>query len=891
MPMTPGTTLGPYEIVSPLGAGGMGEVYRARDTRLGRDVAIKVLPQHLSAQSELRARLEREARTVSNLNHPHICTLFDVGREGETDFLVMELVEGETLAERLARGALPGAEVLKLGAQIADALDRAHREGVVHRDLKPGNVMLTRRGAKLMDFGLARATGLASAPGSGVSMAALTQSPTIAQPLTVEGTLIGTFQYMSPEQLEGREADTRSDLWALGCVLYEMATGRRAFEGRSQASLITSIMGSEPAPISQVAPLAPAGLDRLVRTCLTKDPEERAQTAHDLKLQLQGLMESSTDSVASAPGAPAATRTARGSRMPWVVAGAASLVAMAAVAFALIQARRAPGSAVQLTIVAPEHASIGPRSTLTQISPDGRHVVFPAQDSLGVQSIWVRSLDQPDARPLIEGRGATALFWSPDSRTIAVCDQREGEVRTVPIAGGPVTVLCAASSPRGGTWSRRGDILLAPAGDGPLMRVSASGGTLTQATWLDSTRNETGHRFPYFLPDGRHFLFTVLPPGPEGYAVHVGELGSRQHRFLLHSQTAATYAEPGYLLFTRNRQLLAQRFDAARRQLEGDAVVIGVAPQPTDIDAEPVATASPDGRLVYLESPPVARQLEWYDRSGRLLRVLDLPRRDWRQPAISPDGRQALVLSGPDLWLADLGREVASRLVESETPLLFPSWSPDGKRIAYTRTGAGREEIMIADPSGAAAPTLLPTSDASFKLVGAWTRQGIVLHLFRPDTKNDVWLRALEPDAPLQPLSVSRANEFTSRVSPDGRWIAYVSDQDDIAETYVAAFPSFAHRVRISTGGARQMWWMPGSDELCYVSTRTSMLMSATLIERDGRLEPTASRELFQPRAFESGTEGDFTPDGQRFLLAAPVPGARERSVRVVMDWTALLRR
>jgi serine/threonine protein kinase len=284
-----GTKLGPYEILSPLGAGGMGEVYRARDTRLGREVAVKVLPQHLSANAEVRTRFEREAKTVSSLNHPHICTLHDIGREGDTDYLVMELIEGETLATRLAKGALPTSEVLKLGEQVADALDRAHRAGVVHRDLKPGNVMLTRSGAKLMDFGLARATGLAAAPGSGVSIEALTQSPTMAQPLTAEGTIVGTFQYMSPEQLEGKEADARSDLWALGCVLYEMATGRRAFEGKSQASLIGAIMNTDPQPVSQLAPMAPPALDRLVKACLAKDPADRVQSAHDVKLQLAWL--------------------------------------------------------------------------------------------------------------------------------------------------------------------------------------------------------------------------------------------------------------------------------------------------------------------------------------------------------------------------------------------------------------------------------------------------------------------------------------------------------------------------------------------------------------------------------------------------------------------------
>jgi tRNA A-37 threonylcarbamoyl transferase component Bud32 len=429
VPLTNGTRLGPYEIVSPLGAGGMGEVYRARDTRLGREVAVKVLPSHLSQNPEIRARFEREAKTVSGLNHPHICVLYDVGREGETDYLVMELIEGDTLAARLRRGALPGPELLRLGTQIADALDRAHRAGVIHRDLKPGNVMVTKNGAKLMDFGLSRVTGLSGTDsGSGRTMSALTQSPTVAQALTAEGSLLGTFQYMSPEQLEGREADARSDIWALGCVLYEMATGRRAFEGRSQASLIAAILEREPTAVgevpsgsvSQAASAPPHGIERLIRNCLAKDPDERVQTAHDIKLQLQGIAEGagySSTSVASAPAVAAvvaARSRAGGGGLPWAIAAVSLLAAAGVFAWAWPRVH-APEQAFRFRLrgIPGTVDAFWPR-----VSPDGRFVLLQGVDSTGAVSAYVRALDQLDPQLVPGTRGLQRAYWSPDSREI-----------------------------------------------------------------------------------------------------------------------------------------------------------------------------------------------------------------------------------------------------------------------------------------------------------------------------------------------------------------------------------------------------------------------------------------------------------------------------------------
>ncbi len=599
MSLAPGTRLGPYEIVAPLGAGGMGEVFRARDTRLGREVAVKILAASLSSNPEVRARFEREARTVSSLNHPHICTLHDVGREADTDYLVMELVDGETLAARLDRGALSTAEVLRIGSQIADALDRAHRAGVVHRDLKPANVMLTKAGAKLMDFGLARAGemglvgGSRSAQTSEAARAAMTQSPTMSRPLTAEGTIIGTFQYMAPEQLEGGEADARSDIWALGCVLYEMATGRRAFQGKSQASLISAIMSSEPTPVSQVSPMSPPALDRLVGACLAKDPEARIQTAHDAKLQLGWIADGS-----SASGIPAMS-VSRGRRRESLAWGAAAVLGALAMVLAALSLRGGSNERMmRATLSLPPDLALritGDDSGPPALSPDGRTLAFAAMGQGSGQRLWLRSLDELTARPLPGTEGGSYPFWSPDGRSLGFF--ADGQLRRVDLAGGAVLALCPSDNGRGGTWSRDGVIVFAPDWISPLSRVPASGGEPTPVTTLDSTREST-HRWPLFLPDGKHFLYLAAKHDAPGTSATLwfASLDGRVRKRLMSSPSNAAFAS-GWLLFVRDSSLLAQRFDPAHGRLLG-------APQPTQeiVQFDPTTwrammTASDDGLL------------------------------------------------------------------------------------------------------------------------------------------------------------------------------------------------------------------------------------------------------------------------------------------------------
>jgi hypothetical protein len=877
-----GTTLGPYKILAPLGSGGMGEVYRAHDARLGREVAIKVLRQDFATNPDVRARFEREAKTISGLNHPNICTLFDIGREGETDYLVLELIEGETLAGRLAKGALATSEVLRLGSQIADGLDSAHRAGVIHRDLKPGNVMLTKAGAKLMDFGLARLTPLAEpARGSGATLAGPTRSFAASQPLTAEGTIVGTFQYMAPEQLEGQEADARSDLWALGCILYEMTTGQRAFEGKSRASLISSIMSAEPAPISQVAPMSPPGLDRLVRACLAKDPDERVQTAHDVKLQLQWIAEAG--SLAGVPAPVAARRRIR-ERLAWALA-AAALVATACLGWVVLKSRTREPELIQALLDLPRGAELAWFNSYradVAISPDGQAVAFAAADTAGASSLWIRPLGSDVARQVPDTRGAWCPFWSPDSRHVAFFDRGEKKLMKVSVAGGSPTTICEASDGRGGSWSRDGVILFAPTSGGPLMRVAAGGGEVVAATILDSTRHESGHRFPCFLPDGNHFLFAAIPGSPNGYDICVGSLRSREVKRILTAHSAAVYAEPGYLLFERDRRVMAQRFDARRLEPRGDAVAIADAPERSGMDADPVASVSRNGRLALIRSMSANSHLVMLDRSGATRTQYRLPLEPWIVLAASPDGRRAAVRNGTEIWIVDLARSVPMRLTPTTVDAWYGAWSPDGSRIAYVATHAGREEIYIAGLDGQS--ELVPTTEDAYKIVYDWTRDGryILFGTLNPTTGNDLWLLPLEGDRQPVPYLRSPAHEADAGVSPDGRWLAYASNETGPYELYVQSFPRPGRKVRVSPDGGDYPWWSKAGKELLYSRGQT---MFSVAVEAGEEFRPGQPQALF---TLPSGMTGlAVVADGESFLMSTSTESPR-RDIRIIVNWEAL---
>jgi Tol biopolymer transport system component len=873
-----GTSLGPYQILAPLGAGGMGEVYRAHDTRLGRDVAIKVLSPHLAAAPEVRARFEREARTISQLNHPHICTLFDVGHQDGVDYLVMELLEGETLAHRLEKGPLPVAEVLSLGVQIADALDKAHRAGVVHRDLKPGNVMLTKSGAKLMDFGLARATGFAAAPG------ALTESPTVSRPLTAEGTIVGTFQYMAPEQLEGKEADARADLWALGCVLYEMATGQRAFEGTSQASLIAAIMEREPPAITVLQPLSPPALEHLVRRCLAKEPEARWQSARDVVHELEWVR--TAGSQAGAPASVAARRRIR-ERLAWALAVAA-LVATATLGWVVLRFRGQEPGAIQAIVDTPHEAWLIQYRANVAISPDGQAIAFAAGDTAGASWLWVRPLGSDVARQIPGTPNAWLPFWSPDGRYVAFFDLQDGTLKKVPIAGGSPTTICRASNGRGGSWSRDGVILFAPASEGPLMRVASGGGEPVAVTTLDSTKHQSGHRFPCFLSDGEHFLFAALPAGPYSCDICVGSLRSREVKRILTAGSAAVYAEPGYLLFERDERVMVQRFDPGRLELVGDAVAIADASEFSGMDADPVASASRVGHLALLRSVPPDTRLTLLDRTGATRTRYDLPPGPWWVLSVSRDARRAVVANGGDLWIVDLARSVPMRFVSTSATDLSAVWSPDGERVAYVANQAGRQEIFIAGLDGRGEP--VPTTDDAFKVVCDWSRDGryVVFFGLNAATNQDLWLLPLEGDRKPVPYLRGPSYERGARLSPDGRWLAYASDETGRFEVYVQVFPRPGRKVRVSLDGGDWPMWAKGGRELLYSRGVGATTIISVPVEAGEEFRPGSPHALFTVPAGMTGL--DVVADGERFLVSTATE-TRPRDIRIILNWKALLKR
>jgi Tol biopolymer transport system component len=886
MAIAPGTRLGPYEITGPLGAGGMGEVYRARDTRLGRDVAVKVLPQHLSTSPDLRARFEREARAVSALNHPHICTLHDIGREGDTDYLVMELVEGETLAARLEKGPLPTEALLKTAIEVAGALDRAHRSGIIHRDLKPGNIMLTKGGAKLMDFGLARAAG----PTAGPAGSALSQTPTVSHPLTAEGTIVGTFQYMAPEQIEGAEADARTDLFAFGAVLYEMATGKKAFAGRSQASLLAAILKEEPRAISEVQPMSPPALDRVVRRCLAKDPDERWQSARDVVHELEWIRDAGSQ--AGVPAQVAARRKSR-ERLGWITALAAVVLAAAGIVLApRLLPRQRMAKVVRFSIAPPENLTLGggngtPSNSV--ISPDGRMLVFAPGDSAGTTRLWVRPMESLAAREIPGTEGAAYPFWSPDGRSIGFF--ADGKLKRVPVDGGRPQVLCDANSGRGGTWSREGVILFSPASQAPLSRVPASGGDVVQVTTLDTARKEIAHRWPRFLPDGRHFLYLTLPERDGQFDNFVGSLDGKPARLVARSDRAAVYAPPGYLLVVRNETLLAQRFDAASGATRGEPVSLGELPDAGGNLGEPNASVSDDGVLVWQSVVPVVAHLVWLDRSGKEVGTVTMTPGPYSGVTPSPDGRRAILLrpdpqTATDMWLVELDRGTTTRFTSEPGNEFFPVWSPDGSRLAFASNRNGPYDIYARPVTGSGQEEVLCRSGQLKKWPTTWSPDGrsIVFTGSSPKTGDDLWILPLDGDRKPVPYLNSRFNENNGAISPDGRWLAYTSDETGRNEVYVQPFPTPGAKSQVSTDGGDGARWSRDGRQLFFATVDGKIMGSD--IQAGAEFQASVPRILFRlPHDFV-----DFGLSGERGLCLMPVGAQKPATLTVVQNWAAELK-
>jgi Tol biopolymer transport system component/predicted Ser/Thr protein kinase len=879
-----GKRLGHYEILEKIGVGGMGEVYRARDTRLDRTVAIKVLPGGLSAQRDRQQRFEREARTISSLNHPHICTLYDIGDQDGVHFLVMEYLEGETLEKRLRKGPLGTEQALRLALEIADALDRAHRQGIIHRDLKPGNIMLTKSGSKLLDFGLAK---LKADPIP--AAAALTEMTTEPHKLTAEGMILGTLQYMSPEQLEGKEADARTDIFALGIVIYEMLTGRAVFTGKSKASLIAAILSVEPKPLTELVPMTPPALDRAVKTCLAKDPEERFQTAHDLKLQLRWIDEAGSQ--AGVP-APVAARRKKRERMAWIVAGVAVIVALCFAVF-YFRAIRTQVRPIRAFITPPEKTSFnftGDFGAPEVVSPDGSKLVFGAGDML-----WVRGLDDLTARRLEGTKDARFPFWSPDSRSIGFF--AGGKLKTIDASGGAAVTVCDAFEPRGGAWNRDGVIVFTPDARAGLYQVSAAGGVPTPVTKLDTSLHST-HRWPFFLPDGKHFLYLATNhanPKGDQTAVYLGSLDGKDNRLLLRTFRNAAYAS-GYLFFARENTLMAQVFDPGSFELSGEPVRIADNVLDDGGVWRAVFSASENGILAYQSGGGVpGSQLAWFDRSGKQLATLG-ERAAIFGSRLSPDGRRAAAAIGdpkPDIWVIELNRGVRTRLTFDQHLNHSPIWSPDGKWIAYTSERQNAPANIYKKPSDGAGSDQLVQESKIVQRATAWPADGRFLLYEQGDpAKAQIWAMPLTGDRKSFPFVQTPPWAYDGHFSPDGRWVSYTSRETGRDEIYVAPFPGPGGKWQVSTNGGHWARWRRDGKELFFLAPDNT-LMAAEVNAKGSNFGLGAVRSLFRvnwanPGGYNQCTY-DVSADGQRILAAVAGEGEAASPITLVVNWTALL--
>jgi serine/threonine protein kinase len=888
MPLAAGTKLGPYEIQSPLGAGGMGEVYRARDTRLDRIVAVKVLASHLSSSPELKQRLEREARAISALNHPNICHLYDVGSQDGTDYLVMELLEGEPLSERLHKGAMSLNDTLALAIAVGEALAAAHAQGIVHRDLKPGNIMLTKTGAKLMDFGLAKAVA-AGVAGAASSAPLLSAARTITEgspvsPLTTAGTMVGTIQYMSPEQIEGKEADTRSDLFAFGAVLYEMVTGSRPFQGKSQLSVASAILEKDPERISAIQPLTPPAFEHVVTSCLEKNPDERYQTARDVVLQLKWIARNGTlSSKPTASSEPTArTRTSR-ERVAWAVAGTLALLLI--VALAWWRSSQSPEQASYFFALLPFAARD------VAISPNGHTVaVIGHLESQRNDSIWIYEPGSQEAKTVANTEGANFPFWSADGKSIGFF--ADGKLKRLDLAGGPIQTLCDAPTGRGGTWNLRGDILFTPSGHlgVGLYRISASGGTPTQVTVPDKTQDKDSDRWPMFLPDGIHYLYSSIDLSGQQQlsSVYVGQLDSDQKELLTKTRSNVAYVAPGYLLFYRDQTLFSQRFDAKAIQLSGDPVPILNDVQYSSRISKAVYAAGNNHLLVAQTGSGAGdSELLWFDRKGQEIGMA-VGSGIHGNISLSPDGKAVAtdtndpVSQNTDIWTHDFASHSARHLTFDPAIDTLPIWSPDGSRMIFASNRGVTFNLYVKDTNGAREEKEIP-QDGPDRFATDWSRDGkYVLY----ERGADLWYMSLPEETPTLFLKASSTLRG-GRLSPDGKWVAYASTESGRWETYVTSFPEAHGKWQISTSGGSQPKWRGDGKELFYLSGDGKIM--AVQVKTGANFDAGSPVELFQADAREMVATSeefsyDVSKDGQKFLINTQIKTA-QTPMSVVLNW------
>ena len=917
MALASGTRLGPYEILSPLGAGGMGEVYRAKDTRLDRTVAVKILPSHLSDDPEAKQRFEREARTISSLNHPHICVLHDVGSQDGTSYLVMEYLQGESLEARLQKGLVPLKQALEWGVQICEALEKAHRAGIVHRDLKPGNVMITASGAKLLDFGLAKPAaaifGTQAVSGKGrltpstptVNLSMLTASPAA---LTQQGRIVGTFQYMAPVVVQGHEADARSDIFSFGCVLYEMISGRRAFEGKSQLSALTAILEKDPEPLATLQPTTPRALDHVVQECLVKDPDARWQNAADVGRELRWIA-SGGPSIGTSPPEPPRHRWRE--RLLW--AGLAAV--LLAVIFWFIPRGSSPAPVVRSFLPPPAEAGFdltGDFSGPPVITPDGAAVAFCARGPKERNSIWVRSLTELTARKLEGTEGASFPFWSADGRFLGFF--ADGHLKKVSASGGPVTVLTDAPNARGGDWNKDNVIIYEPEYRDSLWRINAAGGTPTRLTKFEEGKHTT-HRWPKFLPDGKHFVFFATShSGGSEQGIYWGSLDDGSYQRVVDADSDAQYAS-GFLLYHLQSQLLAQKFDPATGKLSGN-------PMPilnfVDYDAgtwHTTFTVSQNGLLIYepgSKTPGI--DLIWMDRSGKILGKAAEQAAYKGSGRLSPDGKRLAVSMGDpqaDIWVFDLARGSQTRLTFGGAGThMEPSWSPDGERVLFVQqsgatlfsgtslharlaNGGGQDEVLMEQGPQAAPVTLLSpqlTPDGRYlvHIEQSGPSGGSIWALpmgaeKKPAEKkpgDEKPLSIVQPQSPLERI-------IRFRLSPDGHWLAYSSTDSGREQVYVTHFPSGKGRWQVSQAGGTFPAWRGDSKEIYFVGM-DGFLHAATVNTKSEEFELDPVRALFPVGNYTApmGSAYDPAANGQRFIFAT-YPDSISAPLVLVSNWMA----
>jgi serine/threonine protein kinase/Tol biopolymer transport system component len=877
--LSPGTRLGPYEIVAPLGAGGMGEVYRAKDSRLGREVAIKVLPASFSNDPDRLRRFEQEARAAGILNHPNITAVHDIGTVDGAPYVVTELLEGETLRSRLAGGPLAPRRAIEFAIQIAHGLSAAHEKGIVHRDLKPENLFVTKDGrVKILDFGLAKLTQPEQA-GPQTSLPTETAG-------TEPGVVLGTLGYMSPEQVRGRPADARSDIFSFGAILYEMLSGKRAFQGDSAADTMSAILREDPPDLSSTNRLIAPALDRIVRHCLEKNPEGRFHSAHDLAFDLDAL---SGSQVADTQAVPQATGRPKITSVLVAVAVIGLLVAAALAVFASLRSRHEPGAnLVRFSVPVPAGTTYSPGeiSRGVSISPDGTRLAIEAL-SRGRRHLFLRPLDSDQTTELEGTDGASAHFWSPDSRFIAFYADRK--LKKIPAAGGPAEEICDADFAMVGTWNREGTILFAGISPPGIFRVSDRGGSAIRVT--TPSGHEVAHLWPQFLPDGRRFLYLGSTGGVEARAVFVSSLDSKKRRAVAPLHSRFEYSPPGYLVFARDGALFAQSFDEKKALLTGEPHLLAPSVHYFYGPAHATFSVSQTGGLAYQTADPPSR-LAWFDRAGKEIGGLGQPSVLYGV-RISPDGeRVATAIENQrtgtcDIWVFELQRGVSTRLHSDPVDEKFPVWSADGSKVLYRSDHKGPPdvyEIGVGAP-GSERPVLEWPGVQQPEDV---SRDGRLLaYLNDMQTRAEIWLLPLQGEAKPQPWLRIPFNVSSPRFSPDGRWIAYESDESGNPEIYVALTEGGGEKRRVSPAGGRQPRWRGDGKELDYLASDGFVM--AVPVTLGTNVEAGVPVRLF--RVDSEIQDYDVAPDGSRFLVSTPVEKAPESPLRVILNWTAALKK